>query len=164
MRATVASASMLRPKADHEERHMLQHPAETLGRLLTAYNDHDAAGFAAQFAHDGVLRTVPTEAAERGRTQIEAWLQANVESFPDSRIERRAVHVCDAVIWVEWTVTGTHAAEFMGHPATHRGVELHGCSRFTFTPDGLIAEDALYFDPATTLRQLGLAHDAQRAT
>ena len=25
------------------------------------------------------------------------------------------------------------ADEFMNHPATHRGVELLGCSRFTFT-------------------------------
>jgi hypothetical protein len=128
MRATVASASMLRPDAHHEEHHMLQHPAETLGRLLTAYNDHDAAAFAAQFAHDRVLRTVPTEAAKR------------------------------------WTVTGTHSAEFMEHPAIHPGVELHGCSRLTFTPQGLISADALCFDPATTLRQLDLAHEARRAT
>ena len=143
---------------------MLQHAAATLGSLLSAYNDHDAARFAAQFALDGELRIVPTDVAVRGRPQIEALLETEFQSFPDARIERRAVHACDGVIWVEWTLTGTHAAEYMGHPATHRGFELHGCSRFTFTRDGLIAEEALYFDPATTLRQLGLAHDAQPAT
>ncbi len=143
---------------------MLQHAAATLGSLLSAYNDHDAAGFAGQFALDGELRIVPTEVAAQGRHQIEALIEAEFQSFPDARIERRAVHACDAVIWVEWTITGTHAAEFMGHPATHRGFELHGCSRFTFTRDGLIAHEALYFDPATTLRQLGLAYDAQPAT
>ncbi|MEA2431038.1 MAG: hypothetical protein QOI19_1511 [Thermoleophilaceae bacterium] len=141
---------------------MQQQAQVTLGGVLAAHNRHDAGGFAALFAHEGVVRTVPTGDAAQGREDVAAFLAAHFQSFPDSQIERRGVYACAACTWVEWTITGTHAGEFMGHPASHRGFELHGCSRFTFTGDGLIAEDALYFDPATILRQLGLTRDDLR--
>jgi steroid delta-isomerase-like uncharacterized protein len=142
---------------------MLAQATSTLGGLLAAYNGHDAAGFAAQFAVDGVLRILPTEDVARGREEIKALLDSEFKAFPDSRLERREVHACAAVTWLEWTITGTHAGEYMGHRATYRGFELHGCSRISFAADGLIAEEALYFDPATTLRQLGLAPNARPA-
>ena len=129
---------------------------EALGGILRAQNDHDAAGFAACFAPRGELRVIPTGDVAQGREQIEAFLEPQFRAFPDWHIERRGFYVCGEATWVEWTVTGTHAGEFMGYAATHRGVELRGCSSFRFTSDGLIAVEDLYFDPATMLRQLGL--------
>ena len=99
---------------------------------------------------------IPTGDVAQGREQIAAFLEPQFRAFPDWHIERRGFYACGEATWVEWTVTGTHAGEFMGHAATHRGVELRGCSSFTFTSGGLIAVEDLYFDPATMLRQLGL--------
>jgi steroid delta-isomerase-like uncharacterized protein len=143
---------------------MLQEEKVTLGGIVTAFNQHDAAAFAAHFAPDGIVRIVPTADSAQGQEQIEAFVEPDFHAFPDSQLERRDVYDCAEGTWIEWTITGTHAGEFMGHPATHRGFELYGCSRFTFTHDGLIAEEALYFDPLTILRQLGLIHDDQRVT
>ena len=143
---------------------MLQEEKVTLGGVLAAYNRHDAAAFAACFAPDGIVRIVPTGDSAQGREQIEALMEPDFHAFPDSQIERRDVYDCARGTWVEWTITGTHAAEFMTHPPTHRGFELFGCSRFTFTHDGLVAEEALYFDPVTILRQLGLMHRDQALT
>ncbi len=142
---------------------MLREAELTLDGVLAAHNTHDAGGFAACFAHDGVLRIVPTGDAVQGREQIQAFLEADFQAFPDWQVEGRGVYDCPDGTWVEWTITGTQAGEFMAHPPTHRGFELHGCSRFTFTHSGLVAEEALYFDPATMLRQLGHPLDDQRA-
>lgn len=58
-------------------------------------------------------------------------------------------------MWLEWTLTGTHVGEGMGIPATHRRVEVLGCSHFTLGDDGLIVRDLVYVDFAGILRQIG---------
>ena len=145
--------------ASHRNQKQLAAPADPeacLDSVVAAHNSHDPAAFAAHFAPDGVLRIVPTGDTVQGHEQITAFLEANLRAFPDWQLERRCVYDCADGTWVEWTIAGTHADEFLGHPATHRGIELLGCSYFTFTTGGLIAEEALYIDPATILHQLGL--------
>ena len=127
-----------------------------LAGVVVAHNRHDAAGFAARFAPDGVIRILPTGDTVHGRAPIAAFLNAYLQAFPDWQLEHRGTHGGADATWLEWTITGTHAGRFMGHRATHRGLELPGCSRFTFSADGLIAEEGLYLDPASILRQLGL--------
>lgn len=146
------------------ERSMLRAAEANLDGVVAAHNSHDAAAFAALFAPNGVVRIIPTGDVVQGRKDIASFLKANLRAFPDWQIERRRLYDCADATWVEWTVTGTHADEFMGHPATHRGLELLGCSRFEFTRTGLIAQEGLYFDPATILRQLGLLLKCVAAT
>jgi steroid delta-isomerase-like uncharacterized protein len=130
-----------------------------LERVVTALNAHDAAGFAACFAPDGVMRIIPL-GETLDRAAVQALIAEEFEAFPDWQLTRRGLDVCGACIWAQWTFTGTHAGTYMGHAATHRAFELHGCSRFAFAPDGSITEESIYFDPATVLRQLGLAAEA----
>ena len=145
--------------ASHRNQKQLSAPAEAEARLdgvVAAHNSHDPAAFVAHFMPDGVVRIVPTGDTVQGHEQITAFLEGNLRAFPDWQLERRGLYHCADGTWVEWTITGTHADEFMGHPATRRGVELLGCSRLTFTTGGLIAEEALYVAPSTILHQLGL--------
>ena len=129
---------------------------DTLERLFSAYNDHDAAAFASFFARDGVLRVVATGEVNEGREQIQAAADERWRAL-DYTLEPRGLYECGEHVWVEWTMTGTHVGEMMGVPATHLRVEgMLGCSHFTFGMDGLVAEDRVYFDSATLLRQLGL--------
>jgi len=131
----------------------------SLEGVATAHNNHDAAGFAACFARDGIVRVVPTGDVAQGRAQIQSFLEGEFEAFPDWHVADRGFDAAADCVWVQWTITGTHAGEYMGHAPTHRAFELIGCSRFAFAADGLIAEEALYFDPDTMLRQLGLAQE-----
>ena len=53
---------------------------------------------------------------------------------------------------------GTHEGSFRGLPATGREFEMRFCAMFVFEEDRLVCE-RVYFDAATILRQLGIAHD-----
>jgi hypothetical protein len=82
--------------------------AETLEGLLRAHNSHNPADFDTCFAPNG-------------------WCaSSHRRRWPTTRT------ACSEATWIEWTVTGTHAGELMGYAATHRGVEVHGCSLLRF--------------------------------
>lgn len=131
--------------------------------MLAGHNSQDAAAIASQFAPDGLFRVVPVGTEAHGREQIAALLQREFDAFPDWRLERRAMHACGDVVWIEFTITGTQAGEYHGHAATHRAFELHACALFELAPDGLIAAENAYFDEATILRQLGIVETARAA-
>jgi steroid delta-isomerase-like uncharacterized protein len=129
---------------------------EIIGRALAAYNRHDAAGFAECFTGDGVFRPVATGEVAEGRDQIQAMMEEVWRAFPDWALESRGLHDCGDAAWLAWTIRGTHEGEFRGIPPTHRRFEMLGCSHFTLAPDGLIAQDDVYYDSATLLRALGV--------
>jgi steroid delta-isomerase-like uncharacterized protein len=125
--------------------------------IRTAWNNHDAPEFAAQFSEDAVLRFMPTGGVAHGREQIQAFAETELRAFPDWQIEGRNAYDCgEGVCVVEWTVTATHEGEFMGISPTHRSVEMLGCSIFVLGADGLVGEEIIYLDAATILRQLGV--------
>lgn len=136
---------------------------ETIEQWLAAYNQHDAAGFAAFFAEDGFLRVVATGETNEGRTEIEVAAAARWRGL-DYTLDTRGVYECGDDVWLEWTMSGTHIGEIAGIPATHRRFEgLLGCSHVTFGADGLIVSDLVYFDVATMLRRLGVMPEAEVA-
>ena len=53
---------------------------------------------------------------------------------------------------------GTHLGNYRGLPPTGRSFEMRFCAIFVFEDDQLVCE-RVYFDAATVLRQLGIAHD-----
>jgi steroid delta-isomerase-like uncharacterized protein len=130
-------------------------PIRTVEGCLAAYNRHDAADFASYFADDGTLRVVATGEINEGREQIRHGADERWRVL-DYTLDRRGLFRSGSDVWLEWTLHGTHIGESMGIPATHRSVEVLGCSHFTLNADGLIARDLVYFDFATMLRQLGV--------
>jgi hypothetical protein len=66
-------------------------------------------------------------------------------------------HADDAVI-VEFDLLGTHLGSYRGLPATGRAFTCRTLAIFEFEGEGIVCERA-YFDSATILRQLGIAHD-----
>lgn len=135
---------------------------ETLDRALAAYNRHDAAGFASCFTDDGVLNVIALGEIDQGREQIQARSEERWRAL-DYTLEPRSFYECGDDVWLEWTMTGTHVGELMGFPPSHRRFEMLGCSHFTLAPDGLIAQDLVYFDLATTMRQLGFLPEPEAA-
>jgi hypothetical protein len=59
---------------------------------------------------------------------------------------------------VEFDLLGTHDGTFRGLPPTGRTFRCRMVAIFEFEGEGLVCE-RVYFDSATILRQLGIAHD-----
>ncbi|EHN09319.1 hypothetical protein PAI11_38660 [Patulibacter medicamentivorans] len=95
-----------------------------------------------------------------GEQAVRRYFRETRTAFPDQRNELIALHhAADAVI-VEFWLRGTHLGPFRGLPATGRDFTARMAAFFVFEgeSDRLVTE-RVYFDSATILRQLGVAHD-----
>ncbi len=93
-----------------------------------------------------------------GEAEVAAYFEETRTAFPDQRNERIALHHSDDTVVVEAMLYGTHLGPFRGLPPTGRPFEMRFCALFLFEEDRLVCE-RVYFDAATILRQLGIAHD-----
>src|SRR5918996_132053 len=83
---------------------------------------------------------------------------ATIATFEHPRNELIAMHHADDAVIVEAMLYGTHDGPFRGLPPTGRSFEMQFLAVFVFDEDRLVCE-RVYFDSATILRQLGIAHD-----
>jgi steroid delta-isomerase-like uncharacterized protein len=93
-----------------------------------------------------------------GEQEVDAYFEETRAAFPDQRNELIALHHSDDAVIVEAMLYGTHLGPFRGLPPTGRSFEMRFCAMFLFEEDRLVCE-RVYFDAATVLRQLGIAHD-----
>jgi steroid delta-isomerase-like uncharacterized protein len=93
-----------------------------------------------------------------GAAEVARYFEETRQAFPDQRNELVALHHSDDAVVVEANLYGTHLGPFRGLPPTGRKFELRICALFVFDDDRLVCE-RVYFDSATVLRQLGIAHD-----
>ena len=93
-----------------------------------------------------------------GPEEVDGYFEETRTAFPDQRNELIAMHHADGAVLVEAMLYGTHDGPFRGLPPTGRRFEMRFLAIFVFEEDRLICE-RVYFDQATVLRQLGIAHD-----
>ena len=93
-----------------------------------------------------------------GADDVASYYQETRAAFPDQRNELIALHHSDDAVIVEFDLLGTHEGSFRGLPPTGRAFRCRMAAIFEFEGDGLVSE-RVYFDSATILRQLGIAHD-----
>ena len=93
-----------------------------------------------------------------GSREVAAYFEETRTAFPDQRNELIALHHADDAVIVEAMLYGTHLGPFRGLPPTGREFEMRFCALFLFEDERLVCE-RVYFDAATILRQLGIAHD-----
>lgn len=130
---------------------MIQHH----DRYTTAWNDHDAEGVMAVFADGGTVSDPATDGTLTGE-EIGEWVAETAEAFPDVRFEiDRRVADEDGLLFVEWTMTGTHDGPFGPLPPTGNAVELSGVDVISVSEHGITAIDG-YFDMTEFKSQLGL--------
>lgn len=131
---------------------------DLLGRMFDRLNEGDVEGFVDGLAPDYVrhCQAMPPDLQElRGREAMEAWLRANLETFPDYREEIEwLVGEGDHVAWRS-RARGTMTGAMGDFPATGRAMDLVilGMHRFE---DGRIAETWTAWDNVAVLSQLGL--------
>lgn len=125
---------------------------------MESENVHDYDTTLSTFSHPR-YEIVPTGDVFDGTEEVVEYFAESRTAFPDQRNELIALHHADDSIVVEFTLLGTHLGTFRGLPPTGRAFEVQCIAVFQFDEaDGIICERP-YFDSATILRQLGIAHD-----
>jgi len=124
---------------------------------MESENRHDFDATLATFGHPR-YEIVPTGDVFDGPEEVMAYFAETRTAFPDQRNELVALHHADASVIVELDLKGTHLGSFRGLPATGRAFTCRTLAIFEFEGEGIVCE-RVYFDSATVLRQLGIAHD-----
>jgi predicted ester cyclase len=76
-------------------------------------------------------------------------------AFPDLRMEAQDVLASGDKVVARVRATGTHEGEFMGLPATGKGVDVQLIDIIGFGDDGLAREHWGVFDALSMMQQLG---------
>jgi steroid delta-isomerase-like uncharacterized protein len=126
---------------------------------MDSENRHDFEATLATFHHPR-YEIVPTGDTFDGEAQVRRYYAETRHAFPDQRNRVRALHATRDGVIVEFVLEGTHLGTFRGLPATGRAFSCPMIALFLFAPGtAKIDCERVYFDSATMLRQLGIAHD-----
>ena len=133
---------------------------------MESENRHEFDVTMATFDHPR-YEIVATGDVYDGEAEVAGYFAETRAAFPDQRNELIALHHADDAVIAEFDLKGTHRGSFRGLPPTGRAFTCRMTALFLFEEDRLVCE-RVYFDSATILRQLGIAHDpgslAGRAT
>jgi steroid delta-isomerase-like uncharacterized protein len=124
---------------------------------MESENVHDFATTMATFHHPR-YEIIPTGDVFDGPEEVGAYFEETRRAFPDQRNELITLHHADDAVIVEFWLRGTQSGPLRSLPPTGRSFECRTVAIFVFEGDRLVCERA-YFDFATILRQLGVAHD-----
>jgi steroid delta-isomerase-like uncharacterized protein len=133
---------------------------EVVREHMESENAHDFDTTLGTFDHPR-YEIVPTGDVYDGTDEVIAYFDETRAAFPDQRNELVAMWHSDDAIIVEFDLLGTHHGTYRGLPGTGRTFRCRTLAIFEFGPasEGIVCE-RVYFDSATILRQLGIAHDA----
>ncbi|HEY2180060.1 MAG TPA: ester cyclase [Solirubrobacteraceae bacterium] len=124
---------------------------------MASENVHDFDTTIGTFEHPR-YELIATGEVYDGEDAVRGYYAESRTAFPDQRNEVVALHHADEVVAVEFDLLGTHLGPLRALPPTGRSFRCRMTALFVFDGDRLIGE-RVYFDQATILRQLGLAHD-----
>jgi steroid delta-isomerase-like uncharacterized protein len=124
---------------------------------MASENVHDFDTTISTFEHPR-YELIATGEVYDGEDAVRGYYAESRTAFPDQRNEVVALHHADDVVVVEFDLLGTHLGPLRALPPTGRSFRCRMTALFVFEGDRLIGE-RVYFDQATILRQLGLAHD-----
>jgi steroid delta-isomerase-like uncharacterized protein len=124
---------------------------------MESENEHDFDTTMGTFHHPR-YELIATGDVHDGEGEVAHYFEESRAAFPDQRNELIALHHSDDAVVVEFDLKGTHLGTYRGLPPTGRDFTCRMTAFFLFEEDRLVGE-RVYFDSATILRQLGIAHD-----
>jgi steroid delta-isomerase-like uncharacterized protein len=124
---------------------------------MESENVHDFDTTLDTFGHPR-YELIPNGEIIDGPKAVMHYYRETRAAFPDQRNEVIALHHADDAVIVEFTLRGTHRGAYRGLPATGKAFSCQMTAFFLFEGESLVCE-RVYFDSATILRQLGIAHD-----
>ena len=123
-------------------------------RRGTAWQAHDAQALAADHAPDAVVIS-PTGGVLEGRHEIERIYRVWFTAFPDLTFTERDLLIDGDRAVLLMSVTGTHAGDFFGLPASGRRVQAVCAFVYTLR-DGKIVHERRILDFTGVLVQVGV--------
>jgi steroid delta-isomerase-like uncharacterized protein len=128
---------------------------------MESENRHDFDTTIETFSHPR-YEIVATGDVYDGEAAVRGYYEETRRAFPDQRNELVSLrHAEDAVV-VEFDLLGTHLGPLRGLPPTGRSFRARMTAFFIFDGERIVSE-RVYFDQATIMRQLGVAHDPSSA-
>jgi steroid delta-isomerase-like uncharacterized protein len=124
---------------------------------MESENVHDFDATMATFAHPR-YELIATGDVYDGEEEVLRYFAESRAAFPDQRNELIALHYADDAVIVEFDLLGTHLGPLRTLPPTGRAFRCRMTSFFLFEGERIVCE-RVYFDQASILRQLGVAHD-----
>jgi steroid delta-isomerase-like uncharacterized protein len=124
---------------------------------MKSENEHDFDTTLKTFHHPR-YELIANDEVHDGEAAVAKYYDETRSAFPDQRNEVIALHHADDAVIVEFDLMGTHEGAFRGLPPTGKSFRCRMAAVFLFEGDHLVCE-RVYFDAATILRQLGIAHD-----
>lgn len=123
-------------------------------RRDAAWAARDPAALAATHAEDGVVIS-PTGGVLEGRAEIERVYRLWLSAFPDAVWGAGELLIDgDRIVQIA-TLTGTHAGDFFGMPATGRPVRVE-VALLMSARDGLVTQERRIYDFTGLLIQVGV--------
>jgi steroid delta-isomerase-like uncharacterized protein len=126
---------------------------------MESENHHDFDTTIGTFAHPR-YEIIATGDVFDGEVEVRRYFAETRAAFPDQRNELIALHHADEAVIVEFDLLGTHLGPLRSLPPTGRSFRCRMTAFFFFEGDRIVCE-RVYFDQASILRQLGLAHDPE---
>jgi steroid delta-isomerase-like uncharacterized protein len=124
---------------------------------MESENEHDFDATIDTFGHPR-YEIIPTGEVFDGEEEVRRYYAETRAAFPDQRNELVALHHTDDGVVVEFDLLGTHRGPLRSLAPTGKAFRCRMSAFFLFDGERIVCE-RVYFDQATILRQLGLAHD-----
>ena len=90
-----------------------------------------------------------------GPAELEAHLQLFFRAFPDLVITAEEVHYKNSTAFLQWNARGTNTGIFGEVAPTGKRVNINGLSHLSFTKEGKIIKEIVYYNELELLQQLG---------
>ncbi|WP_455353263.1 ester cyclase [Streptomyces sp. SYSU K217416] len=139
------------------------HPHEALVRTcLSAISEGDADTWLSCYAPDAVSEDIPLNSVWKGQAGLEAGVRSWLKAIPDTRMEVQSLFADEHVGTCQWTMSGTLHGSMDGLPpqiaalGAGKRFSMRGVTVYRFSEDGRIQHEALYWDLAGVLGQLGI--------
>jgi steroid delta-isomerase-like uncharacterized protein len=127
-----------------------------LANWATAWSSHDPDKVLELVADDCIYEDVTFGVVTRGKAELRAFAEGAFAAVPDIRFELTKRFAGDSWASLEWLMSGTHAGDFPGLPAT--GKRFSGIRGATVIElkGGKIRRNSDYWDASAFMRQVGL--------
>ncbi len=89
------------------------------------------------------------------KKELAANLQVYFTGFPDLQLNADDIQTLGALIYLHWTLSGTHTGTFGELPPTGKKIKIKGISRIDFDDAGNIIQEKVYYNELSLLQQMG---------
>jgi len=126
---------------------------------IGAWNSHEVDKIASFFTDDCVYEDLAFGMVARGKKEINDFLKVTFVWSPDLKFELKSFFSAGGRTATEWVMTGTHAGELPGIPATGKSFSVRGVS-IAELREGKVSRNTDYYNLASFLQQVGLLPEA----